>query len=144
MKLLLIASMIFAAAPAFAPALAVAKEGTRKVASDVPSYHMGFNCGASKVFFPDTIAENNVDNLKPNTLGFYTLDLTFANKGLPLESIKLSPTADKKGVIVNQYTRGLPPTTIPIKGGTVDFDHRFAEGLTCLPYGQDMAEEATN
>src|SRR6516164_7711161 len=45
-------------------------------------------------------------------IGYYTLDLTGANKGKPLEPVKVSMSADGKTVIVNQYTRGLPPTRI--------------------------------
>jgi hypothetical protein len=43
-------------------------------------------------------------------IGYYTLDLTGANKGKSLEPVKVSISADGKTVIVNQYTRGLPPT----------------------------------
>jgi hypothetical protein len=67
-------------------------------------------------------------------IGYYTLDLTGANKGKALEPVKVSMTADGKTVIVNQYTRGLPPTRIPVGGGTVDFDHRFATDAKCGPF----------
>jgi len=67
-------------------------------------------------------------------IGYYALDLTDANKGKMLEPVKLSMTADGKTVIVNQYTRGLPPTRIPVEGGTVDFDHRFATEAKCGPF----------
>ena len=43
-------------------------------------------------------------------------------------------TADGKSVIVNQYTRGLPPTRIPVDGGTVDFDQRFGTQAKCGPF----------
>ncbi len=43
-------------------------------------------------------------------------------------------TADKKGVVVNQYTRKLPPTVVPVAGGKVSFDKRFAEGMVCGPF----------
>ena len=42
--------------------------------------------------------------------------------------------ADKKTVIVDQYTRGLPPTRIPVAGGTVDFDQRFGTAAKCGPF----------
>ena len=61
-------------------------------------------------------------------------DLTGANKGKSLEPVKVSISADGKTVIVNQYTRGLPPTRIPAGGGTVDFDHRFASEAKCGPF----------
>jgi hypothetical protein len=67
-------------------------------------------------------------------IGYYTLDLSDINKGKPLEPVKVSMTADGKTVIVNQYTRGLPPTRIPVEGGTVDFDHRFGEQAKCGPF----------
>lgn len=67
-------------------------------------------------------------------IGSYALDLTEANKGKPLEPVKVSMTADGKTVIVNQYTRGLPPTRVPVDGGTVDFDQRFGTGAKCGPF----------
>jgi hypothetical protein len=67
-------------------------------------------------------------------IGYYTLDLSGANKGKSLEPVKVSITPDGKTVIVNQYTRGLPPTRIPVGGGTVDFDQRFGTGAKCGPF----------
>jgi hypothetical protein len=67
-------------------------------------------------------------------IGYYALDLSGANKGKSLEPVKVSMTADGKTIIVNQYTRGLPPTRIPVGGGTVDFDQRFGTGAKCGPF----------
>ena len=66
-------------------------------------------------------------------MGYYTLDLTDANKGKSLEPVRITLSADKRTVTVDQYTRGLPPTRIPVKGGTVDFDQRFGAGAKCGP-----------
>ena len=66
--------------------------------------------------------------------GYYALDLSEANKGKSLEPVKVSMTPDGKTVIVNQYTRGLSPTRIPVGGGTVDFDQRFGTGAKCGPF----------
>ena len=66
--------------------------------------------------------------------GYYTLDLTDANKGKNLEPVRVTMGADKKFITVNQYTRKLPPTRIPVGGGTVDFDQRFAKGAKCGPF----------
>ncbi|MBR0697691.1 hypothetical protein [Bradyrhizobium lablabi] len=66
--------------------------------------------------------------------GYYALDLTDANKGKPLEPVRVTMSADKKTVIVDQYTRGLPPTHVPVGGGTVDFDQRFAKSAKCGPF----------
>jgi hypothetical protein len=51
-----------------------------------------------------------------------------------LEPVKVSMSADGKMVIINQYTRKLPPTRIPVAGGTVDFDQRFGTGAKCGPF----------
>jgi len=67
-------------------------------------------------------------------IGYYTLDLSAVNKGKPLEPVKVSMTADGKTVVIDQYTRGLPPTRIPVSGGTVDFDQRFGTQAKCGPF----------
>ncbi len=67
-------------------------------------------------------------------IGHYALDLSTINKGKILEPVKVSMTADGKTIIVNQYTRGLPPTHIPVGGGTVDFDQRFGKEVECGPF----------
>jgi hypothetical protein len=90
-----------------------------------------------EVYIPQSIAldgRNMVRDLQKPVIGYYTLDLTPYNKGKPLEPVKISMTADGKTVIVNQYTRGLPPTRIPVGGGTVDFDHRFGSAAKCGPF----------
>ena len=69
-----------------------------------------------------------------SVIGSYALDLTDANKGKLLEPVRVTLSADKKTVIVDQYTRGLPPTRIPVGGGTVDFDRRFGTAAKCGPF----------
>jgi hypothetical protein len=91
-----------------------------------------------EVYLPQSVVLNNTSPLaralaKP-AIGYYTLDLTSENKGKSLEPVKVSMTADGKTVIVNQHTRGLPPTKIPVGGGTVDFDQRFGTGAKCGPF----------
>ncbi len=90
-----------------------------------------------EIYIPQSIAldvRGMVHDLQKPVIGYYTLDLTPYNKGKPLEPVKISMTADGKTVIVNQYTRGLPPTRIPVGGGTVDFDHRFGSAAKCGPF----------
>jgi hypothetical protein len=92
---------------------------------------------AMEVYIPEAIAldvKGIVHDLQQPVIGYYTLDLTSIDKGKPLEPVKISMTADGKTVIVNQYTRGLPPTRIPVGGGTVDFDQRFGTGAKCGPF----------
>jgi hypothetical protein len=90
-----------------------------------------------EVYLPQSIAFGKTplaEALARPVIGYYTLDLSDMNKGKLLEPVKVSMTADRKTVIVNQYTRGLPPTRIPVGGGTVDFDHRFATNAKCGPF----------
>ena len=92
---------------------------------------------AMEVYLPQTIVFGKkplAEALAHPVIGYYTLDLTGANKGKPLEPVKVSMSTDGKTVIVDQYTRGLPPTRIPVDGGTVDFDHRFATNAKCGPF----------
>ena len=37
-------------------------------------------------------------------------------------------------MVVDQYTRKLPPTRVPVAGGKVSFDKRFAEDMVCGPF----------
>jgi hypothetical protein len=90
-----------------------------------------------EVYLPQSIVFGKkplTEALARPVIGYYTLDLSDANKGKSLEPVKVSMSADGKTVIVNQYTRGLPPTRIPVGGGTVDFDHRFATEAKCGPF----------
>ena len=90
-----------------------------------------------EVYIPQSIAldaQGMVRDLQKPVIGYYTLDLTPYNKGKALEPVKISMTADGKTVIVNQYTRGLPSTRIPVGGGTVDFDQRFGSAAKCGPF----------
>jgi hypothetical protein len=73
----------------------------------------------------------------PPTIGWYVLDLSDVSKGKSLEPVRISIARDKKSLIVDQYTRGLPPTRIPITGGTVDFDQRFGTGAKCSALNWD-------
>jgi hypothetical protein len=90
-----------------------------------------------EVYVPQSVASGDAAltrALARPVIGFYTLDLTAANKGKVLEPVKVSLTADKQAVIVYQYTRKLPATRIPVSGGTVDFDRRFGTGAKCGPF----------
>ena len=90
-----------------------------------------------EVYLPQSVVTGrgvtNANLAKP-VVGFYALDLSAAGKGKPLEPVRVSYTPDKKMVIVDQFTRGLPPTRIPVGGGTVDFDKRFGTNAKCGPF----------
>jgi hypothetical protein len=84
----------------------------------------------SLVFKPNASDFSNILSMPP-TIGMYTLDLSEALKGKPLEPVRISVSPDKKTLIIDQYTRRLPPTRIPVTGGTVDFDQRFGTRAKC-------------
>jgi hypothetical protein len=93
-----------------------------------------------EVYLPQSIVVDNAGSalakkLANPAIGYYTLDLTDSNKGKSLEPVKVSMTPDAKTVTVNQYTRKLKPTSIPVGGGTVDFDQRFGTGAKCSAFG---------
>jgi hypothetical protein len=91
-----------------------------------------------EIYLPQSIARDPAklkSALAKQVVGYYTLDLTEPGKGKPLEPVKISMTGDGKTVIVDQYTRGLKPTRIPVSGGTVDFDQRFGTGAKCEAFG---------
>jgi hypothetical protein len=91
-----------------------------------------------EIYLPQSImdrgdAERDRLLLRPVT-GMYALDLTAANKGKVLEPVRVGLSADKKSLVITQYTRGLPPTMVPRAGATVDFDKRFATSAKCGPF----------
>ena len=95
---------------------------------------------AMEVFMPQSAVKGrglaNVNLARP-VLGVYTLDLTDAGKGKTLEPARISLTPDKQAVVVDQFTRKLPPTRVPIAGGTVNFDNRFGTDAKCGPFNSE-------
>jgi hypothetical protein len=91
-----------------------------------------------EVYLPQSLVNKGDQALRKMrpTIGWYTLDLTSADKGKVMEPVRVSMSADGKTVTVNQYTRGLPPTAIPVAGGTVDFDQRFGTQAKCGAFNQ--------
>jgi hypothetical protein len=88
---------------------------------------------AMELYLPQSIVNKGdrpLLGMRP-TIGYYTLDLTQAGKGKPLEPVRVSVSADKKTIIVDQYTRGQRPTRIPVEGGAVNFDNRFGKDAKC-------------
>jgi hypothetical protein len=73
-------------------------------------------------------------SLRP-TIGWFGLDLSSTLKGKSLEPVRVSVSSDKKALIVNQYTRKLHATRIPLAGGIVDFDQRFGTNASCEALG---------
>ena len=93
-----------------------------------------------EVYLPEAIVTGrgirNIKFDKPIT-GAYSLDLTDPGKGKTLEPVRVSLSRDRKSVIVDQYTRKLPPTTIAVGGARVDFDQRFGTGAMCGPFNEE-------
>jgi hypothetical protein len=130
------ALVALAIVPAFAPP-AGAKEDPGEQAYMIRMLACDGSDATMEVYIPQSITFGKTPLPRALTrpvIGYYTLDLSGANKGKMLEPVKVSLTADGKTVIVDQYTRGLPPTQIPVQGGTVDFDQRFGTGAKCGPF----------
>jgi hypothetical protein len=93
-----------------------------------------------EVYVPENLVTGtgaeNVKLEKP-AIGAYSLDLTEAGKGKVLEPVRVTYSRDRKSVIIDQYTRKLPPTAVAVGGATVDFDQRFATGAKCAPFNQE-------
>jgi hypothetical protein len=93
-----------------------------------------------EVYVPETVwTGTGVENarLDAQVTGTYALDLSGAGKGKTLEPVRLQYSKDRKALIVDQYTRRLPPTVVAVAGATVDFDQRFATGAKCGPFNQE-------
>jgi hypothetical protein len=135
-------TLLVAVTPFPAPAAAAKPPGTdgwmiRMLACEGESARMELYLPQSVVFGDRAAAESFASHrMQPGqpVIGYYALDLTDANKGKSLEPVRVTLSADKKTVIVDQYTRGLPPTRIPVGGGTVDFDQRFGTAAKCGPF----------
>jgi hypothetical protein len=116
------------------PSIVAADEAMKRV----------FTCkgddAAMEVYIPQSAVQGaglaNVKLSQPIT-GAYTLDLTDAGKGKTLEPIHVSLSPDRKFVIVDQFTRNLPPTRVPVSGGTVNFDNRFGTNAKCDAFNQE-------
>ena len=93
-----------------------------------------------EIYLPETLVTGTgAQNAKldKQVVGYYSLDLSDAGKGKTLEPIHVRYSRDKKSVIVDQYTRKLPPTAVAVAGATVDFDQRFATGAKCGPFNEE-------
>jgi hypothetical protein len=91
-----------------------------------------------EVYLPEAVVTGTgVQNVKfdKSITGAYSLDLTDAGKGKT--PVRVSLSRDKKSVIVDQYLRKLPPTSIAVAGATVDFDRRFGTGAKCGPFNKE-------
>lgn len=109
---------------------------------DVPMTRV-FACqgpdAAMEVFVPQSIlTKRNIEKqgLGGTVNGLYALDLTGAQKGKAIEPVRLRSTKDNKSIVMDQFTRkGQKPATIPMAGGTLDFDQRFGSKAKCEPFG---------
>jgi hypothetical protein len=93
-----------------------------------------------EVYVPEKLITGiHVDNahIAMPVVGLYALDLSDAGKGKYLEPVRVSLTPDKSAVVVDQSTRKLPPTKVPVAGGTVSFDNRFATNTKCGAFNEE-------
>jgi hypothetical protein len=105
---------------------------------DVPMARVFVCQGADatmEIFVPQSLlTKRNVEKqgLGSTVNGLYALDLSGAQKGKVIEPVRLRSTKDNTAIIMTQFTRkGLKPATIPIAGGTLDFDQRFGSKARC-------------
>jgi len=122
-------------------ALAYAAFCAQAFAAEPESYCLIISCkndGAiAEIYAPESICYNGFEaffeGIRGGRRGFYALDLNEYSKGKPLEPVNLRAGKGNNSIEVDQFTRGLPPTTIPKEGGTVSFDNRFAANMVCSP-----------
>ena len=91
-----------------------------------------------EVYVPQSLVlKRNIEKqgLGGTVNGLYALDLSEAQKGKVIEPVRLRSTKDNKSIVLEQFTRkGLKPATIPMTGGTLDFDQRFGAKAKCGPF----------
>lgn len=105
---------------------------------DVPMTRV-FACKGSdatmEIYLPESLLQKrNIEKLGlgGTVNGLYALDLSDAEKGKVIEPVRLRSTKDNKAIVLEQFTRkGLKPSTIPLAGGTLDFDQRFGTKAQC-------------
>lgn len=108
---------------------------------DVPMTRI-FACGGPdakmEIYMPQSLLlKRNIEKqgLGGTVNGLYALDLSEAQKGKVVEPVRLRSTKDNKSIVIEQFTRkGLKPATIPMTGGTLDFDQRFGTAAKCGPF----------
>ena len=91
-----------------------------------------------EIYAPQSLVlKRNIEKLGlgGTVTGLYALDLSEAQKGKVIEPVRLRSTRDNKAITVDQFTRkGLKPTTVPMAGGSLDFDPRFGTQAKCDPF----------
>jgi hypothetical protein len=102
------------------------------------AYTRGFSCegpdATMEIYVPYSALEDSTLKSGRTVLGFYALDLSKLNKGKALEVILVRFAEERRVLIVEQFTRGLPAIAVPIDGGVVGFDARFAHNAKCGPF----------
>ena len=125
---LVAAISLSAASPSLAGGVFLDVPMTRIFACQGPDARM-------EIYVPQTLLKKrNIgkQGLGGTVNGLYALDLTDAAKGKMLDPVRLRSTRDNRSIVVEQFTRkGLKPATIPLNGGTLDFDQRFGAGARC-------------
>ncbi|MGC2775100.1 MAG: hypothetical protein WA418_05605 [Bradyrhizobium sp.] len=129
-RLAAIVSAALMATPAMAESVSVETPMTRIFACRSAD-------GPMEVYIPQDIAvDRNVqaDGLEKPVTGLFIQDMTKAERGKLVVPVRVSSTADRKAILVDQDLAGGKPTIIPIGGGKVDFSLRFGRGANCGAY----------
>jgi hypothetical protein len=104
------------------------------------AYNRVFLCDGDgvkmEIYIPESASRDFALKDGRPVLAWYALDLSDPdlNKGKSLEAVLVRYAQDKRALILYQFTRGLPLTVIPMGGGVVNYDNRFASGAKCGPY----------
>ena len=108
--------------------------------SALEAYTRMFLCNGDgvkmEIYIPESASRDFALKDGRPVLAWYALDLSDPdlNKGKNLEAVLVRYAQDKRALILYQFTRGLPLTVIPMSGGVVNFDNRFASDAKCGPY----------
>ena len=125
------AGLMFAISPSIAGGVFLDVPMTRIFACQGPDAKM-------EIYIPQSLVlKRNIEKagLGGTVNGLYALDLTQAGKGKVIEPVRLRSTKDNRAIVMEQFTRkGLKPATIPLTGGTLDFDQRFGTKAQCEPF----------
>ncbi|MEI7606741.1 MAG: hypothetical protein WCJ64_05105 [Rhodospirillaceae bacterium] len=130
--------------PPLVAALAFLAAGQALAAPSDPFFDMLFRCEGSgaviEIFAATVSAQSRVEEpfvggRSAIIHGFYAFDLTSAGRGKSLSPVRLQTLPNGKAVIVTFADNRQDPVSIPVKGGIVTFDPKWAPDTKCHAAG---------
>jgi hypothetical protein len=104
------------------------------------AYNRVFLCDGDgvkmEIYIPESASRDFALKDGRPVLAWYALDLSDPdlNKGKSLEAVLVRYAEDRRALVLDQFSRGLPLTVIPMGGGMVNFDNRFGSDAKCGPF----------